>query len=205
MSGPSGILIPVGLPHRPTTRRKASREGEHFSNCCGRRCEAPRRNPYKPAFRFLWHLLVPSSPWSCANTTSVPISKPMTPAMTKRALIAIVDDDESIRVMTATLMRSLGFAARGFASAEQFLQSPELGETSCLISDVQMPGISGLELQSRLASENCRTPIIFITAFPDPRIQERALADGAVCFLTKPFDGQTLIQCVDRALNRSNS
>jgi FixJ family two-component response regulator len=128
----------------------------------------------------------------------------MNSAMTKRALIAIVDDDESIRVSTATLMRSFGHATRSFASAEEFLQSPELGETSCLISDVQMPGISGLELQSRLASENRRTPIIFITAFPDPRIQERALAGGAVCFLTKPFDGQTLIQCVDRALNRSN-
>jgi FixJ family two-component response regulator len=129
----------------------------------------------------------------------------MNPAMTKRALIAIVDDDESIRVTTATLMRSVGFTARGFASAEEFLQSPELPQTSCLISDVQMPGISGLELQRRLASENRRTPIIFITAFPDPRIQQRALAGGAVCFLTKPFDGETLIQCVDRALNRPNS
>src|SRR5260370_24330050 len=125
--------------------------------------------------------------------------------MTKRALIAIVDDDESMRVSTATLMRSLGFAARGFASAEEFLKSPELGETSCLISDVQMPGINGLELQRRLASENCQMPIIFITAFPDPRIQERALAGGAICFLTKPFDEQILIQCVDRALNRSSS
>jgi len=125
--------------------------------------------------------------------------------MKKRPLIAIVDDDESIRVTMGTLMRSLGFAARGFASAEEFLQSPELGETSCLISDVQMPGINGLELQSRLASENRRTPIIFITAFPDPRIEERALAGGAVGFLAKPFDGQTLIQCVDRALSQSNS
>jgi FixJ family two-component response regulator len=128
----------------------------------------------------------------------------MNSAMTKRALIAIVDDDESMRVSTATLMRSFGFAARGFASAEEFLQSPELGETSCLISDVQMPGIGGLELQKRLVSENRRTPMIFITGFPDPRIQERALAGGAVCFLKKPFDAQTLIQCVDRALNRSN-
>ena len=128
----------------------------------------------------------------------------MNSTMTKRALVAIVDDDESLRVAMASLMRSFGFAASGFASAEEFLQSPEIGETSCLISDVQMPGISGLELQSRMASENRRTPIIFITAFPDPRIQERALAGGAICFLTKPFDGQTLINCVDRALNRSN-
>ncbi len=125
--------------------------------------------------------------------------------MANKALIAIVDDDQSIRVATATLMRSFGFAARGFASAEEFLQSPELGETACVISDVHMPGIGGLELQSRLASTRRRTPVIFITGFPDPRIQERALAGGAICFLTKPFDGEALIQCVDRALNRSNS
>lgn len=131
--------------------------------------------------------------------------KAMTSAPTKRALIAIVDDDESMRVATVTLIRSFGYAARGFASGEEFLESPELGETSCLISDVQMPGISGLELQRRLASQKRRTPIIFITAFPDPRIQERALAGGAVCFLTKPFDGHNLIQCVDRALARSNN
>lgn len=123
--------------------------------------------------------------------------------MAKKALIAIVDDDESIRVSTAMLMAAFGFAARDFASAEEFLQSPELGETSCVITDVNMPGIGGLELQSRLAATH-RTPVIFITAFPDPRIEARALARGAICFLTKPFDGETLIQCVDRAIKRSN-
>jgi CheY-like chemotaxis protein len=205
MSGPNGILIPVGLPHRPTKRRKASREGRAFFKLLRAQVRGAEKKSLQASVPFFVAFAGPVESLVCANTTSVPISKPMIPAMTKRALIAIVDDDESIRVMTATLMRSLGFAARGFASAEQFLQSPELSETSCLISDVQMPGISGLELQSRLASENCRTPIIFITAFPDPRIQDRALADGAVCFLTKPFDGRTLIQCVDRALNRSNS
>jgi FixJ family two-component response regulator len=120
-------------------------------------------------------------------------------------LISIIEDDECVRVATRSFVRSLGFAACAFASAEEFLQSPELGEMSCVISDVQMPGIGGLELQSRLASRHRRTPVIFITAFPDPRIEERALAGGAICFLTKPFDGKTLIQCVDRALNRSNS
>src|SRR5262245_37496613 len=129
----------------------------------------------------------------------------MNAEMTKQALIAIVDDDESIRDAMTSLIRTYGFAASSFASAEEFLDSPDLGETSCLISDVRMPGISGLELQSRLASENRRTPIIFMTAFPDPRIEERALAGGAVGFLAKPFDGQTLIQCVDRALSQSNS
>src|SRR5262249_59986373 len=120
--------------------------------------------------------------------------------MAKKSLIAIVDDDESIRVSTANLIRAFGFAARGFASAEEFLQSPELGETSCVISDVQMPGIGGLELQSQLGSTHRRTPVIFITAFPDPRIQERALAGGAVCFLPKPFAGKTLLQFVDLSL-----
>jgi FixJ family two-component response regulator len=126
----------------------------------------------------------------------------MAASTAKKILISIVDDDESIRVATTGLIRSFGFVAQAFASAEEFLQSPALDETSCLISDIQMPGIDGLELQRRLASENRRTPIIFITAFPDARIRERALAGGAVCFLKKPFEGQVLIQCVDRALNQ---
>jgi FixJ family two-component response regulator len=129
----------------------------------------------------------------------------MAASIEKKILISIVDDDESIRVATAGLIRSFGFVAQAFASAEEFLQSPELDETSCLISDIQMPGIDGLELQRRLASENRRTPIIFITAFPDARIRERALAGGAVCFLKKPFEGQVLIQCVDRALKQPNA
>jgi FixJ family two-component response regulator len=129
----------------------------------------------------------------------------MAASTAKKILISIVDDDESIRVATAGLIRSFGFVAQAFASAEEFLQSPVLDETSCLISDIQMPGIDGLELQRRLASENRRTPIIFITAFPDARIRERALAGGAVCFLKKPFEGQVLIQCVDRALKQPNA
>ncbi len=123
----------------------------------------------------------------------------------KRPLISIVDDDESVRVAMASLVRSAGFAARAFASAEAFLQSPELDETACLISDVQMPGISGLELQSRLASQNRRTPIIMITAFPDDRVQEKALKAGAVCFLRKPFEAETLIQCLGRALGNPSA
>ena len=125
--------------------------------------------------------------------------------MTNQNLIAVVDDDESIRVALTTLIETFGFAASGFASAQEFLDSPALDETACLISDVQMPGISGLELQSRLASQNRRTPIIFLTAFPDARIQQRALAGGAVCFLTKPFDLDDLMRCVDRALNQASN
>jgi FixJ family two-component response regulator len=115
-------------------------------------------------------------------------------------LISIIDDDESVRVATASLVRSGGFDACTFASAEEFLRSAELGDTACLISDVQMPGMSGLALQSAMASQNVNAPIIFITAFPDPRIREKALNAGAICFLKKPFDGSALIKCIERAL-----
>jgi len=124
---------------------------------------------------------------------------------TDKPLISIVDDDESVRRAVTRLMRSVGFDGRAFASAEEFLSSPELSETSCLISDVQMPGINGLELQSRLAAEQPRTPIIMITAFPDAHVKEAALKAGAVCFLQKPFDGKALVECVGRVVNRLNS
>ena len=97
---------------------------------------------------------------------------------------------------------SLGYRACTFPSAEQFLQSPLLAETSCLISDVQMPGISGVQLQDRLADLGLSIPTIFITAYPNDAVRARALEAGAVCFLHKPFDGQSLIQCIDDALNR---
>ena len=121
-----------------------------------------------------------------------------------KPLITIVDDDESVRGAVTRLIRSVGMVAKAFASAEEFLESPELDETSCVISDVQMPGLSGIELQSRLASEKRLTPVILITAFPDARLQETALKAGAVCFLKKPFDGKVLINCIDRALNRTS-
>ena len=106
-------------------------------------------------------------------------------------IVSIVDDDESVRVATTKLVRVHGFMAHGFASAEEFLQSPRAKETSCLITDVRMPGMSGVDLQSHLIAQGRRVPVIFITAFPEEGSQKRALAAGAVCFLTKPFDGQT--------------
>jgi FixJ family two-component response regulator len=118
----------------------------------------------------------------------------------KRPLISIVDDDASLRKATARLVRSIGLAACSFGSAEEYLQSIERRETSCIVSDVQMPGTNGLEMQSRLVAQNDRTPIIFITAYPQPDTEKRALDAGAICFLTKPFDGQTLINCIKRAL-----
>jgi FixJ family two-component response regulator len=115
-------------------------------------------------------------------------------------LISIVDDDPSIRVSMENLVRSIGFDAHSFDSADKYLNSPVRHRTSCIISDVQMPGIDGLDLQSNLAAENDRTPIIFITAFPQPDIKRRAIDAGAICFLTKPFDGQSLINCIEEAL-----
>jgi FixJ family two-component response regulator len=100
-------------------------------------------------------------------------------------------------------MRSLGFAAFAFASAEEFLASPRLNDTSCLVVDVQMPGMSGLELQSVLATRHRRMPIVFITAFPEERIRKRAEAGGAVGFFSKPVDPHALILCLDAALKRA--
>ncbi|WP_428032951.1 response regulator transcription factor [Ancylobacter sp.] len=115
-------------------------------------------------------------------------------------MITIIDDDESVRVATESLIRSLGFSARTFASAEDFLRSPSLGKTDCVITDVQMPGMSGVELQSALRARGDRTPLIFITAFPEERIRRQVHAAGAIGFLAKPFDGDAMIACIDLAL-----
>jgi FixJ family two-component response regulator len=121
----------------------------------------------------------------------------------KTPLISIVDDDSIVRGAIESLVTSLGFLACTFPSAEAFLQSSRLvAETSCLISDIQLPAISGVELLGRLADLGLSIPTIFITAYPDDAIRARALEAGAVCFLHKPFDGQSLIQCIDNALNR---
>jgi FixJ family two-component response regulator len=115
-------------------------------------------------------------------------------------VISIIDDDASCRVATNGLVRAWGFKAHTFVSAEEFLRSPRLNDTSCLITDIQMPGVDGLELQGILAARGNDMPIIFITAFPDERVRARALKAGAVAFLSKPFEGAALIQCIDRAL-----
>jgi FixJ family two-component response regulator len=117
-------------------------------------------------------------------------------------IISIIDDDESIRLAVKSLVRSLGLMAYTFASAEDFLQSPQLADTACLITDVQLPGMNGLKLQSLVLAQRRGMPIIFVTAFPEERIRGRALEAGAVGFLSKPFDGQTLIALVEGALKR---
>jgi FixJ family two-component response regulator len=118
----------------------------------------------------------------------------------KTQLIAIVDDDESVRSAIHGLLKSVGLKTQLFASAEEFLQSGQHSEIACLISDIRMPGMSGLELQAKLAEEDCRIPIIFITAYGDTRMRMQAMRAGAVEFLGKPFDDKTLLDTVRAAL-----
>jgi FixJ family two-component response regulator len=118
-------------------------------------------------------------------------------------IISIVDDDESVRAAMSSLVRSLGYQSCVFCSAEEFLTSPQLNDTSCVVADVQMPGMSGMELQDALAVRRPHIPVIFITAFPEERIRKRAEAAGAVAFFSKPVDGHALIECLDAALRRS--
>jgi FixJ family two-component response regulator len=116
-------------------------------------------------------------------------------------LISIVDDDESVRRTTTLLIESFGFRAAAFESAETFLRSGHLHDTSCLIVDVQMPGMNGLQLQSHLAAAGCGIPIIFMTAYDSKDSRERAIQAGAVGFLAKPFSDQQLLQTIRAALH----
>jgi FixJ family two-component response regulator len=118
----------------------------------------------------------------------------------KIQLISVVDDDQSVVEGIVSLMESVGYAAMGFVSAEDFLNSPQSPHTACLILDVRMPGMGGLELQRRLAAEKDRTPIIFITAHGDHDISEEALRRGAVAFLHKPFSQKSILDAVRSAL-----
>lgn len=115
-------------------------------------------------------------------------------------MIAIVDDDESVRRALQGLMRAEGLPARTFASAEEFLDSGEQRKTACLIADIRMPGMSGLDLQAKLNAENCRIPTIFITAHGDSKMRMQALRSGAVEFLSKPFNDDVLLENIRAAL-----
>jgi FixJ family two-component response regulator len=117
-------------------------------------------------------------------------------------IISIIDDDQSARVATERLVRSLGWRARTFSSPEEFLHSPQMAQTRCLVTDVQMPRMDGLELQRQLASQGHLIPIIFMTAFPQDAARKQAMAAGAICFLTKPIAAATLGDCIKAALER---
>jgi FixJ family two-component response regulator len=123
------------------------------------------------------------------------------PPKSRLPLIAVVDDDASIRAATDSLLRSRGYAVFTFESAEDFLKSAALNGTSCVITDVRMPVMGGVELQAVLRAQGCSVPFIFITAFPEGAVGTQAMNGGATCFLTKPFDAPTLIKYVEIALS----
>jgi len=115
-------------------------------------------------------------------------------------IVAVIDDDESCRTALKEMLRSAGLSALAFASAEDFLKSGRQRQTGCLISDIRMPGMSGLELQAKLNADRCRIPTIFITAHGDEKMRMQALRAGAVEFLAKPFDDEALLERVRTAL-----
>jgi len=118
----------------------------------------------------------------------------------KTKLVAIVDDDDLVRSALQGLLKAVGLPAQAFASAEEFLQSGQQHQIACLIADIRMPGMSGLELQAKLNADRCGIPIIFITAHGDVKMRMQALRAGAVEFLAKPFDDEALLESVRAAL-----
>ena len=123
--------------------------------------------------------------------------------MPRVPLIAIVDDDDALRTSLDNLLRSVGFRAHGFSSAEAFLRSDDARETACLMLDVRMPGMNGLELQRQMVAANWQIPIIFMTSHVDDEARARALDAGAVAFLYKPCREEDLLQAIDAALKHS--
>jgi FixJ family two-component response regulator len=119
-------------------------------------------------------------------------------------VITIVDDDESVRTAMRDMVESFGYTVGAFSSADEFLRSDRLHDTACLILDIQMPGMSGLDLHCQLVASGHRIPTMFVTAFPDTRVHDRALQTGAVCCLTKPFDRNDLLGCIRSALDARN-
>jgi FixJ family two-component response regulator len=116
------------------------------------------------------------------------------------SVVSIVDDDHSIRTSVGALVRSLGYTARVFPSAEDFLNSGQIETTDCLIADIQMPGMSGVDLQQALVGKGYKLPMIFITAYPQESVKQQLLAAGALCLLTKPYDGEALVAYIEAAL-----
>jgi FixJ family two-component response regulator len=114
--------------------------------------------------------------------------------------VAVVDDDEAVRDALGNLLASLDLGVATFASAEEFLASPASVGAACLITDVQMPGMSGLDLQRHLTTNGSRMPVILITAFPRDHVRQQAEAEGAFGFFAKPFEGRLMIDCIERAL-----
>jgi FixJ family two-component response regulator len=118
------------------------------------------------------------------------------------SVISVIDDDASVRTATNNLLSSHGYLIQTFVSADDFLQSDRLDDSACVIADVQMPAMSGLDLLTHMRVKGYTVPLIFITAVPDENVRARALKAGAIGFLAKPFAGPVLIDCIETALNR---
>jgi CheY-like chemotaxis protein len=124
------------------------------------------------------------------------------PVLSTLSVISVIDDDVSVRAATDNLLSSHGYEVRTFASAADFLRSSQTDESSCVVADVQMPGMNGLDLLEHVRIQGNDIPFIFITAFPDESVRARALKIGAICFLAKPFAAPVLIDCIETALHR---
>lgn len=125
--------------------------------------------------------------------------------MARSRVISIIDDDPSVREATQCLVRSLGYSAQAFSSAEEYLEADRIRHSSCVITDLHMPGMSGADLQDRLIAEGCQIPIIFVTAYFEEGVRARVMDAGAFGFLRKPFADESLIECLDKALGSSAS
>jgi FixJ family two-component response regulator len=125
------------------------------------------------------------------------------PVLSTLSVISVIDDDASVRAATNNLLSSHGYMVRTFASAEDFLLSANPDGSSCVVADVQMSGMSGLDLLTHVRTQGNDVPFIFVTAFPDESVRARALRAGAICFLAKPFAGPVLISCIETAVNRN--
>jgi FixJ family two-component response regulator len=136
----------------------------------------------------------------CCGERLVPSEEGHT--LSTASVISVIDDDASVRAATNNLLSSHGYLVHVFSSAEEFLQSANLSDLSCVVADVQMAAMSGLDLLTHVRTQGYNAPFIFITAFPDESVRARALKAGAICFLAKPFAGPVLINCVENALNR---
>jgi len=124
--------------------------------------------------------------------------------MVSQHLISVIDDDEPFREAMSSLMRSLGFEVEAFSSAEAFLGSSHMGTTSCLIADVHMPNMTGIDLHQQLVASGRAIPVILITAYPDDNVRARALAAGVICYLNKTFDDAALLGFVRSALAQAD-
>jgi FixJ family two-component response regulator len=121
--------------------------------------------------------------------------------VSRELLIAVIDDDEPFRIALVESLHSLGYGAQGFASAEEFLAAEAQSSCDCVITDIHMPGMSGLDLKRLLTARHSKLPVIMITARAEPGLEARAAASGAVCFLSKPFATEALINCLERGLS----